>query len=264
MPDEVTDKTIEALAKQIPIREMYGDLAAPATKEVGKALSDVMKVIRLALAPLQYGAALQDRFARFLDRSVRQIPEDRRITPAPQMLGSILEAIRCEPEATPIDEMFSELLSGSMDRERVDSAHPAFVEIIKQLSSDEAVLLASLIEGPRRWHYRALLNAEKHWFYGREPLLDERPMDRLVKPQSFELYMLHVGNLGLAAYYDAKAQEPEYEQTPQRQVGDVIYPTSKVQIASKVFKELKLTPWGAAFVKACSKPKDSPAGHNNE
>lgn len=254
MPDEVTDKIIEELAKKIPMQEVYSDLAAPATREAGKALSEIVKTLHLALAPIQYLAALQDRFSRFIDRSVRQIPEDRRITPAPQMLGPILEAIRYEPEATPIDEMFSQLLSGSMDSERVDNAHPAFVEIIKQLSSDEAVLLASLTEGPRRWHYRSLLDAKKNWFYGHETLLDERPMDRLMKPQNFELSMLHVGNLGLAGYYDLKAQEPEFEPMPQRQVGDVIHPAGTVQVASKVFKELKLTPWGDIFMKACSKP----------
>ena len=107
-----------------------------------------MKVLRLALAPVQFVAALQDRYAGFLDRSLRQVPEDRRITAPQQILGPVLEAIRYEPESTPIDEMLSQLLSGSMDRERVDSAHPAFVEIIKQLSSDEAVLvlLASITE----------------------------------------------------------------------------------------------------------------------
>jgi len=135
MPDELTDKIIEEIAKKIPIQEAYDDLAAPAMKELGKVFPDIVKVLRLVLLPIQYGAALQERFTRFLDRSVGQVPEERRITPAPQMLGPILEAIRYEPESTPIDEMFSQLLSGSMDRERVDSAHPAFIEIIKQLSS---------------------------------------------------------------------------------------------------------------------------------
>jgi Abortive infection alpha len=247
MSDEVTDKIIEELAKQIPIKQVYGDLASPATKEVGKSLTDIVKVLRLVLAPIQLVAALQDRFERFLDRAVRQIPEARRITPAPQMLGPILEAIRYEPELTPIDEMFSQLLSGSMDKERVDRAHPAFIEIIKQLSSDEAVLLASIATGPRRWYVRQLLD-----FSGQETLLDEHPMGGLVKPQNFELYLLHLGHLGLVTYYDLKAPEPEYEPTPQRQVDDLIYPASRVQVASKVFKELKLTPWGDAFMRACS------------
>jgi hypothetical protein len=199
-------------------------------------------------------AALQDRFERFLDRSVRQIPEARRIAPAPQMLGPILEAIRYEPEATPIDEMFSQLLSGSMDSERVDNAHPAFTEIIKQLSSDEAVLLVSIAKGPRRWHFRQLLDTQKNAVYGRETLLEERPISELMKPQNFELYMLHLQNLGLLVYYESKEQEREYEPTPQRQVGDVIHPASRVEVALKVFKELKLTPWGEVFVRACSKP----------
>jgi hypothetical protein len=252
MADDITDKIIEGLAKQIPVQEVYSDLAAPATKEVGKLLSEIVKVLSLALAPIQFLAALKDRYDRFLDRAVRQIPEERRITPAPQILGPVLEAIRYEPEFTPIDEMFNQLLSSSMDSERVDNAHPAFIEIIKQLSSDEAVLLTSVAKGPSRWHYRALLDVKNSRFLGQETLLDERPMSQLIKPQNFELYMLHLGNLGLVAYYNLKAQEPEYEPTPQKQVGDTIYPAGKVQVASKVFKELKLTSWGEAFMKACA------------
>jgi hypothetical protein len=84
MDDNITDKIIEHLAKQIPVREVYNDLAAPATKEVGKVLSDVIKVVSLALAPIQFLAALKDRYEHFLDRAVRQIPEARRITPAPK------------------------------------------------------------------------------------------------------------------------------------------------------------------------------------
>jgi hypothetical protein len=179
---------------------------------------------------------------------------ERRIAPAPQILGPVLEAIRYEPEATPIDEMFSQLLSIAMDSDRVDNAHPAFVEIIKQLSSDEAILLESLVNGPRRWTYRAFFNREKNRFDGQETILDERPTERLLNPQRFELYMLHLGNLGLAGYYNWKAQEPEYEEIGQRQVGDVIYPAGKAQIASKVSKELKLTPWGEVFMKACLRP----------
>jgi hypothetical protein len=150
--------------------------------------------------------------------------------------------------------MFSQLLSSGVDQEKIDNAHPAFVEIIKQLSSDEAILLASVIEGPRRWNFRSPLDSEKRQFGQPQTLLDERPIDRLAKPRNFDLYMLHLFNLGLVAYYDWKAQEPEYEETQQRQVGDTIIPAGRVQIATKAYKELKLTPWGEVFMRACTGP----------
>jgi hypothetical protein len=88
------------LVKQAPIKEVYQDGLAPAVRETGSALADFVKTLRLALAPLQFTAALQDRYVNFLNSSVRQIPEDRRILPAPQILGPVLEAIKYEPEDT--------------------------------------------------------------------------------------------------------------------------------------------------------------------
>jgi hypothetical protein len=69
--------------------------------------------------------------------------------------------------------------------------------------------------------------------------------------------MLHLNNLGLAGYYDLKAQAPEYREI-QRKVGDTITPTRE-QIGLTVFKEMKLTHWGAALMDAC-KSRDASYG----
>ena len=116
----VTEESAKELAKQLPIKQLYGDVVYPAAKQVGTFGEDTLKVLLLALAPVQYLAALQDRYRRFLDVSIRRDPEQQRIAPAPQILGPVLEGIRYEPEDTPIDDMFSQLLSRSMDSKRVN------------------------------------------------------------------------------------------------------------------------------------------------
>src|SRR5581483_10409542 len=126
------------LAKQLPVKSIYDDALAPAAKQAGQLAADIVKVIQLALAPFQVLAAYQDRLRNFLDKAVRRIPDSNRVSPAPQILGPIIEGIRYEPEGTPVDEMFSQLLSRSMDKERMDEAHPAYPILIRQLSSDEA------------------------------------------------------------------------------------------------------------------------------
>jgi hypothetical protein len=67
-------------------------------------------------------------------------------------------SVRClkvfEPEGTQIEEMFSQLLSRSMDSERAGEAHPAFPIIIRQLSSDEARIQSSFqVERLKQTHY---------------------------------------------------------------------------------------------------------------
>lgn len=109
------DEFAKELVKQLPVKSIYKDVGSPAAKQAGQFGEDLFKVLQLALAPIQYFAALQDRYRRFLDASVRRVPEERRIAPAPQILGPVLEGIRYEPEESPIEEMFSQLLSRSMD-----------------------------------------------------------------------------------------------------------------------------------------------------
>jgi hypothetical protein len=64
-PDEIT-----ALVKAVPAevaKEAYGDAASGILKQVGKLGEDCLKTFRLALFPLQYAAAYQDRLAAHID-----------------------------------------------------------------------------------------------------------------------------------------------------------------------------------------------------
>lgn len=71
------------------------------TSETARILVFILKTLHLALTPVQYLAAVQDRYKSFLDRSIRRVPKEQRVVPAPQILGPILEEIRYEPEGTP-------------------------------------------------------------------------------------------------------------------------------------------------------------------
>jgi hypothetical protein len=141
---EVATEFAKELAKQLPVKEAF---AAPA-RQTGQILEDIVKTIQLALVPFQLAGALQDRLRSFIDRSVRAVPEERRISPPPQILGPIIEGIRYEPEGTPVDEMFSQLLSTSMDQERLKDGHPAFASLVRAISADEARILRALANKP--------------------------------------------------------------------------------------------------------------------
>ena len=108
-----SEAILNELAKSIA-PEVYKDALQPSAREAGGALVDIIKTLRLALFPFQFCAAWQDRLKIFIDTSVRKVPSDRRQPPPVQILGPVLEAIRYEPADTPIDRLFSDLLSSSM------------------------------------------------------------------------------------------------------------------------------------------------------
>jgi hypothetical protein len=194
--DDFVQNLAEAIAKQVPVRDVYEDGLSKPTKQTGELLTDIVKTLRLALFPVQALSALQDRYSKFIDRSIRQVPEQQRTPPAPQILGPVMEAIRYEPADTPIDEMFSELLSRAMDNERVNEAHPAYPFLIRQLSSDEARILAALFGRTYDRVHTSDYDRNTNLFSGHKVEIDDLPRDNLDFPQNVSFYMTHLANLG--------------------------------------------------------------------
>lgn len=240
--EDPTSEIVKEIARCLPIKEAYTDSVKPSAIEIGNIASDLLKVIQLALAPVQLIAAVQDRYRNFLDQSVRRVPQDQRIAPAPQILGPVLEGIRYEPEGTSIDEMFSQLLSRAIDSKRVDEAHPSFPLLIKQLSRDEAVILSKLKEQTYEYVYTSTLDQESNRFVRDSTEVDEFPSHILQYPQNLPFYMNHLSSLGLAGIYDYKNQEAIYAERD----------GNRVQTGTKVFCRYLLTDIGRRFANACT------------
>lgn len=240
MTDPV-DKAVAEIMKHLPVKDIYKDSLSEPTKQIGHVLTDVTKSVRLALFPFQVLAALQDRAEKFIDRAIRRVPHKQRISPAPQVIGPVLEGIRYEPEGTPIDEMFSQLLSRSMDSERVAEAHPAYPILIRQLSSDEAKILALLNGKQFDYIYTRDYNSATALFYGPNKVeIDDLPRDDLVFPDNVGFYLNHLSQLGLAGIYQQGNQEALYDGPPA---------TKQVGIRARC--KYTLTDLGERFVRAC-------------
>lgn len=214
-PSDPLSEFAKEFARQLPVKTIYDDAGAPAAKQSGQFLEDVAKALQLVLAPIQFLGAIQDRYRRFLDKSVRAVPEERRVSPAPQILGPVLEGIRYEPQGTPIDEMFSQLLSRSMDKERVNEAHPAYPILIRLLSSDEAKILARLNGNQFDYVYTMDWDRNTNLFHGHKVEVDALPRDELVFPGNVPFYFQHLDKLGVAGIYQVGNQEPLRDQTGQ-------------------------------------------------
>lgn len=197
----------EQLAKILPVEKIYDDLASPAFKQMGKAFEDVVKCIRLATFPIQVGSASQEQLERFLRKAVEDVPEERRILPPTQILGPVIEAMRYEPEDTDIERMFSQLLSSSMNNEKVKFAHPAFPTLIRQLSKDEAVLLREITNRPNLKHV-ATYRFDDGRSYFDEIELDELPRSVLSHPENAMIYVNHLRQLGVVDFTQSEPQEP--------------------------------------------------------
>jgi hypothetical protein len=228
------------LAKQLPVKAIYEDAGAPAAKQTGQLLADIVKTVQLALGGIQYLGALRDRYRNFLDKSVRRVPPERQISPPPQILGPVLEGIKYEPEGTPIDEMFSQLLSRSMDKDGIAHAHPAYPLIINQLSSDEAKLLVLLRD--RTYRFVQTWRFEGGLSHPDKVEVDELPREVFTFPQNVQFYMEHLNQLGLAGIFEVPPQEPLFNPA-----------SGRLQSGSRAKYQYRLTQLGTRFVQACAR-----------
>ena len=125
------------------ILTFYDDI--PALVEKGKAaLVSVRGVVMLL--PKKVVDFVNKRLAK----KAEIIPPENYQPPNPMILGDALPALNCRFDESLLRDMFLNLLAASMDKTRANDALPAFVEVIKQITPDEAKIIRLLGENPER------------------------------------------------------------------------------------------------------------------
>jgi len=156
---------VTGVANAVPV---YQDIVQPAAQEMGKALQTVAKTVHIALAPVSALVWGYDQIKEFVSTKVtdrlKNIPPENLVTPKPNVAGPALEALRYTGHESSLSDLYANLLATAMDKSTAQGAHPAFVEIIKQLTPDEAKLVALFVNDPTlplinlRWEFKP--NAE--------------------------------------------------------------------------------------------------------
>jgi hypothetical protein len=148
--DNKVKETIEAVTGLVKAVPIYQDALQPAAKQLGKSLETVGKVINVALAPVGALVWGYEKCQEFISTKVadrlKDVPPEDIITPKPSVAGPAIEALRYTGHEESLSDMYANLLAAAMDKNTAEGAHPAFVEIIKQLTPDEAKLIAYFLE----------------------------------------------------------------------------------------------------------------------
>jgi hypothetical protein len=131
------------------VKPLYEDAVQPAAKQIGRTLETVTKSVNIALMPIKvlvwgYEQIEYWLTSRLADK-LRNVPDERIVSPPPIIAGPIIEALRYAGYDEHLRELYANLLASAMDRDTVSQAHPGYVEILKNLCSDEALLLTVYI-----------------------------------------------------------------------------------------------------------------------
>ncbi len=133
------------ITNQSVASQAYNENFKPAAAELGKTATTISKSINLALLPLESVVwsfeKIRQQLSGLLAKKLENTPVEKIEPPPIHIAGPAIEAMRFSSEQPDLQEMFANLIANSMNIDTRSSTHPAFVEIIKQLSGVEATFL---------------------------------------------------------------------------------------------------------------------------
>lgn len=128
--------------------EAYKDALRPVVKPIGEILGFLPRTIKLALCGwekwLINGEESLKLTAEAIKEKVKQIPEGNLVEPELYVAIPAIQQISYCQNSEELRDLYANLLTSSMNTEKKWKVHPSFVDIIKQLTPDEAKYLKSL------------------------------------------------------------------------------------------------------------------------
>lgn len=119
------------------------EAATPVAQSVGNTISSIWSIVFGGID--NYAAKTNikrahhlNQFKSLLDEQVSAVPEEKLVEPPLHIIGPTLEASKYYFESAELRTMFAKLIAASINIDTISKAHPAFVEIIKQLSPLDA------------------------------------------------------------------------------------------------------------------------------
>lgn len=146
--EQLLEKAAEVVKEVVP--EIYEDGLKSSVKEAGIFLERPLRVLNTLFQGLDLWLAKREynfeRTKQILAEKIKNIPEEELISPEPYIAIPGLEALSYSIDSEELRNLYANLLSSSMIIWKKDKVHPSFVEIIKQLSPNDAIIFKEIME----------------------------------------------------------------------------------------------------------------------
>ena len=243
MSDGWAELAKEAAKLPALLSDIYGDLLRPGVKQVGKALESVLGLGNTVLWPLalinkRADIALEKNLEKYRAR-LERVPLDEVVQVRPEIGVPIAERLGYVNDER-LSDLYINLLVKASVKSTTKFAHPAFVNLINDLSPDEALLIYEIKQS--RYSYVRKGRLTKTDIPGgigeiEESIIqNEFPVSDLSFADLFTMYVEHLAHLNILVTRPVahmNSTEPGFAETK---------------------LELRLTPFGALFCEACCIP----------
>lgn len=126
----------------------YDDLIHPSAYATGQIVSFIPRIVKVWLKDLEKwilnGEYAIKEIEVLMEEKLKNIPEEKIVDPEPYVAVPAIQQLSYSFDSEELRELYANLLVSSMNIDKKDNVHPAFVDIIKQLTPCEAKLLSCI------------------------------------------------------------------------------------------------------------------------
>ena len=121
---------------------LYEDALQPAVQEVGKFVARIPRAINAAFCGIDKWILNKEytinETKKLLAQKLENVNPEKIIEPEPYVAVPIIQAISYSMNNEELRNLYANLLANAMNLDTKDSVHPSFVEIIRQMSPNDA------------------------------------------------------------------------------------------------------------------------------
>jgi len=240
--------------------EIYGDLAKPGVRQVGKALDTIIGLGNTILWPVTWA---NERSKIFLEKNLEeyrkrleQLPEDKVISVTPEIGVPIAEKLAYVRDDK-LSDLYITLLEKASSVDTVSQAHPSFVNVINNFSPDDAKLLEFFVTEDSMEFVTAKWSATTKNMYSiaGDLLIALKHLSSLTFPQNVPAYISNLAGLGLVSIHHDRSVYESSEYQALETHWSTKFPSNSAPEPDRILTfehgAICVTEFGRQFIAAC-------------
>ena len=129
---------------------LYEDALQPTVQEVGKFAARIPRAINAAFSSLDKWILNKeyaiDETKKLLEKKLENVDPDKIVEPEAYVAVPAIQSISYSMNSKELRNLYANLLAKAMNSDTKNKVHPSFVEIIKQMSPIDALVLKIIME----------------------------------------------------------------------------------------------------------------------
>ena len=155
---DILEKGLDVANKGMDlVNKVYDDGLSKPIQTFGNGLDKCLKFMGAIVYPSMYEYTQNAEYKlKEIDRKLAEkyhsIPEDKQVNPRMNIMGPAVELLKYNLDEQHIKDIFVNIMTNEMNLDKQSKVLPSYIEVVKQLSKDDAFMLKSIYDLYKRHH----------------------------------------------------------------------------------------------------------------